>query len=94
MCGEFGEVAVIIGLVINFLAFVPPFVSFRDTLSYSKFEFQTHQIIPLFLKLHRVSFFSCFRPFLAMIIFFCDAGFLFSDAIQSLFSDAVMFHLQ
>ena len=34
MCGEFGEVTVIIGLVINFLAFVPPFVSFRDTLSY------------------------------------------------------------
>ena len=35
MCGEFGEVTVIIGLVINFLAFVPPFVSFRDTLSYN-----------------------------------------------------------
>ena len=35
MCGEFGEVTVIIGLVINFLAFVPPFVSFRDTLSYT-----------------------------------------------------------
>ena len=35
MCGEFGEVTVIIGLVINFLAFVPPFVSFRDTLSYA-----------------------------------------------------------
>ena len=34
MCGEFGEVAVIIGLVINFLAFVSPFVGFRDTLSY------------------------------------------------------------
>ena len=34
MCGEFGEVTVIIGLVINFLAFVPPFVSFRDTLTY------------------------------------------------------------
>ena len=34
MCGEFGEVTVIIGLVIIFLAFVPPFVSFRDTLSY------------------------------------------------------------
>ena len=33
MCGEFGEVTVIIGLIINFLAFVPPFVSFRDTLS-------------------------------------------------------------
>ena len=37
MCGEFGEVAVIIGLVINFLAFVSPFVSFRDTLSYTYF---------------------------------------------------------
>ena len=35
MCGEFGEVTVIIGLVINFLAFVPPFVSFRDTLTYA-----------------------------------------------------------
>ena len=34
MCGEFGEVAVIIGLVINFLAFVSPLLSFRDTLSY------------------------------------------------------------
>ena len=34
MCGEFGEVTVIIGLVINFLAFGTPFVSFRDTLSY------------------------------------------------------------
>ena len=34
MCGEFGEVTVIIGLVINFLAFVSPFVSFRDTLTY------------------------------------------------------------
>ena len=35
MCGEFGEVTVIIGLVINFLAFVSPLLSFRDTLSYS-----------------------------------------------------------
>ena len=35
MCGEFGEVTVIIGLVINFLAFGTPFVSFRDTLSYA-----------------------------------------------------------
>ena len=35
MCGEFGEVTVIIGLVINFLAFVSPFVSFRDTLTYN-----------------------------------------------------------
>ena len=34
--GEFGEVTVIIGLVINFLAFVSPFVSFRDTLTYQK----------------------------------------------------------
>ena len=34
MCGEFGEVTVIIGLVINFLAFVSPLLSFRDTLSY------------------------------------------------------------
>ena len=33
MCGEFDEVTVIIGLVINFLAFVSPFVSFRDTLT-------------------------------------------------------------
>ena len=31
MCGEFMG---IIGLVINFLAFVPPLLSFRDTLSY------------------------------------------------------------
>ena len=36
MCGEFGEVTVIIGLVINFLAFGTPFVSFRDTLSYAR----------------------------------------------------------
>ena len=34
MCGEFGEVTVIIGLIINFLAFVSPLLSFRDTLSY------------------------------------------------------------
>ena len=34
MCVEFGEVTVIIGLVINFLAFVSPLLSFRDTLSY------------------------------------------------------------
>ena len=34
MCGEFGEVTVIIGLVINLLAFVSPLLSFRDTLSY------------------------------------------------------------
>ena len=34
MCAEFGEVTVIIGLVINFLAFVSPLLSFRDTLSY------------------------------------------------------------
>ena len=31
MCGEFGEVTVIIGLVINFLAFVSPLCAFRDT---------------------------------------------------------------
>ena len=29
--GEFGEVTVIIGLVINFLAFVSPLCAFRDT---------------------------------------------------------------
>ena len=34
MCGEFGEVTVIIGLVINFLAFVSPLCAFRDTSSY------------------------------------------------------------
>ena len=39
MCGEFGEVTVIIGLVINFLAFGTPFVSFRDTLSYIRGDF-------------------------------------------------------
>ena len=33
MCGEFGEV---IGLVINFLAFVSPLCAFRDTSTYSK----------------------------------------------------------
>ena len=36
MCGEFGEVTVIIGLVINFLAFVSPLFAFRDTSSYQK----------------------------------------------------------
>ena len=35
MCGEFGEVTVIIGLVINFLAFVSPLFAFRDTSTYS-----------------------------------------------------------
>ena len=35
MCGEFGEVTVIIGLVINFLAFVSPLCAFRDTSTYS-----------------------------------------------------------
>ena len=52
MCGEFGEVTVIIGLVINFLAFVPPFVSFRDTLSYIFFplmSFKCLYIIVIFL---------------------------------------------
>ena len=34
MCGEFGEVTVIIGLVINFLAFVSPLLSFHDTMTY------------------------------------------------------------
>ena len=34
MCGEFGEVTVIIGLVINFLAFVSPLLTLRDTLTY------------------------------------------------------------
>ena len=34
MCGEFGEVTVIIGLVINFLAFVSPLCAFRDTSTY------------------------------------------------------------
>ena len=34
MCGEFGEVTVIIGLVINFLAFVSPLLTLRDTSSY------------------------------------------------------------
>ena len=41
--GDFGEVTTIIGLVINFLAFGAPFVSFRDTLSYM-YPFQHHQI--------------------------------------------------
>ena len=31
MCGEFGEVTVIIGLIINFLAFVSPMLTLRDT---------------------------------------------------------------
>ena len=35
MCGEFGEVTVIIGLVINFLAFVSPLLTLRDTLTYA-----------------------------------------------------------
>ena len=35
MSGEFGEVTAIIGLVINFLPFGTPLLSFRDTLSYS-----------------------------------------------------------
>ena len=35
MCGEFGEVTGIIGLVINFLAFVSPLWAFRDTSSYA-----------------------------------------------------------
>ena len=34
MCGEFGEVTIIIGLVINFLAFVSPLFAFRDTSTY------------------------------------------------------------
>ena len=34
MCGEFGEVMVIIGLVINFLALGTLFLNSRDTLSY------------------------------------------------------------
>ena len=34
MCGEFGEVTVIIGLVINFLAFVSPLLTLRDTSTY------------------------------------------------------------
>ena len=34
MCGEFGEVTVIIGLVINFLAFFSPLCAFRDTSTY------------------------------------------------------------
>ena len=36
MCGEFGEVTVIIGLVINFLAFVSPLLTLRDTLTYGE----------------------------------------------------------
>ena len=36
MCGEFGEVTVIIGLVINFLAFISPLCAFRDTSSYAR----------------------------------------------------------
>ena len=34
MCGEFGEVTVIIGLVINFLAVGTLLLNSRDTLSY------------------------------------------------------------
>ena len=34
MCGEFGEVMAIFGLVNNFLAFGTPLLSFRDTLSF------------------------------------------------------------
>ena len=34
MCGEFGEVTVIIDFVINFLAFVSPLCAFRDTSTY------------------------------------------------------------
>ena len=42
MCGEFGEVTVIIGLVINFLAFVSPLLTLRDTLTYIE-AFSTSQ---------------------------------------------------
>ena len=38
MCGEFGEVTVIIGLVINFLAFVSLLFAFRDTSTYANDE--------------------------------------------------------
>ena len=36
MCGEFGEVTVIIGLVINFLAVGTLLLNSHDTLSYTK----------------------------------------------------------
>ena len=35
MCGEFGEVTVIIGLEINLLAFVSPLFACRDTSTYA-----------------------------------------------------------
>ena len=35
MCGEFGEVTVIIGLIINFLAVGTLLLNSRDTLSYA-----------------------------------------------------------
>ena len=39
MCGKFGEVTVIFGLVIDFLAFVLLLFAFRDTSTYVHFTF-------------------------------------------------------
>ena len=50
MFGEFGEVTVIIGLVINFLAFVSPLLSFRDTLSYELLQKQQISIVISLVK--------------------------------------------
>ena len=52
MCGEFGEVTVIIGLVINFLAFVSPLLTLRDTLTYSIGEKSPFFIFTNFIPLY------------------------------------------
>ena len=46
MCGEFGEVTVIIGLVINFLAFVSLLFAFRDTSTYGLYA-RKHNVVEM-----------------------------------------------
>ena len=58
MCGEFGEVTVIIGLVMNCLAFVSPLCAFRDTSTYTctmfKIYFQTGKTAQHYIGCHFV----------------------------------------
>ena len=51
MCGEFGEVTVIICLVINFLALGTLLLNSRDTLSYGKISRKLQSLVPCLLEI-------------------------------------------
>ena len=67
MCGQFGEVTIIIGLIINFLAFVSPLLTLRDTSTYGRYRPQGSHLLSddengqgyMHLWLYVIQYFLC-----------------------------------